>query len=198
MPETMKVDFYLEIAGQPAISKDQLELLREKDEFRLLAISDSHRSSASVVRLLEQVPDTDMVLHLGDHAADYKTLAEIIGKPMLIVKGNCDGYDNILLPETTGLSLFGHQILMLHGHNRKINVKNGLYRLKDFSARQKPVPELVLFGHTHIYHDEIFETDGSKVRIINPGSCVRTGTSLSGGIEIIIRRSGINVRRVLC
>jgi putative phosphoesterase len=188
--------FQLELAGQPGISRKQAEFLQSKDEFRLLVVSDSHNSVKSIVRLLEQVPSTDLVLHLGDHVSDYAMLADIIQKPLFAVRGNCDGYNHLLLPEQANLKIAGHQILMVHGHNRKINVKSGLHRLRDFSSLQMPVPELVLYGHTHIYHDEVFEIENSFVRAINPGSCAIMESTLSGGVEIILNRSAIAVRRL--
>lgn len=191
-------DFSIDLSGQPAINKDQIEQLRMKDQIRLLIISDSHQCVESIVCLLKHVPATDLILHLGDHAADYSQLASLLDKPMLIVKGNCDGYNNLLLPEIVSLSLLGHSILMLHGHHYKINVKQGVDRLKNFIAHQKPIPKFVLFGHTHIYHDESMGINDSKVRILNPGSCASTKTNLAKGIEIILTHSQTTVRKIFC
>ena len=130
----------------------------------IFVFSDSHGTTEHMEALLEkELPD--MVIHLGDHAADAKRLASRFPMPLVCVAGN--SYDDLYSGEQDRviLRLEGHKMLLCHGH--RYHVKSSLLALGYAAASEEA--ELVLYGHTHIPADET----ASGVRFINPGSAGR-------------------------
>ena len=161
----------IEISRQPAITRAEYESIRLKDKLDILVISDTHGQIGPAQEALSLVPDTDLILHLGDHASDLKRLSEILNRPILAVRGNCDGFGKLQPPEILELRLAGCRIIMTHGHNRSFEVKNDLIKIRQFTSNAGNYPDLMLFGHTHSYHDEIIRGSNVRTRLLNPGSC---------------------------
>lgn len=180
----------------PSDAADFIGRLSRQDVVRLLCVSDSHRDVSGLSGLLEQVPDTDLIVHLGDHERPYSELTMQLNHPVLAVAGNCDRVTTAQVPEIRRFELAGRTILMMHGHARRINVKIGLNRLKAFAASLHPLPDLVLFGHTHFYHNESFQTAGKTVHLLNPGSASASGQLTAGGMEIILQSASLSIRRL--
>ena len=60
---------------------------------RILVLSDSHGNSKNVKRILELCHDADMIVHLGDGAADLsKLLPDNYEKPLVLIEGNGEYY----------------------------------------------------------------------------------------------------------
>lgn len=129
---------------------------------KLLILSDSHREM-NYMRMAVKRERPDGIIHLGDHAADGKSLAlEFPAIPVCLVKGNCDYYE-MNLPEERTVRWEEVTVFLTHGHRH--GVKNGLLRLQ-YAAMEKGA-QVALFGHTHIP----FCGKAGEVHLLNPGAC---------------------------
>lgn len=185
----------LEISRQPGITTAEYQAIRQKDKLDILVISDTHGQIGAAQKAVGLVPSTDLVLHLGDHASDLKRLRELLDRPIIAVRGNCDGFDKMMLPEILELNLAGCRIVMTHGHNRHFDVKNDLIKIRQYACNTGHYPDILLFGHTHSHYDEIIRGSKNNTRLLNPGSCSYLISAISirlsaGNIVDITRLTG--------
>ena len=153
---------------------------------RLLIISDSHKNSFIIDRIIRNQPDARHIFFLGDNVSDMEELkSEYTDRIFHMVKGNCDGFTNY--PDYDIVKLENQNILFTHGHN--FSVKYGKTRLLEFAKNCGC--SIALYGHTHI-PDITYEED---IYLVNPGSPSRPRESkpsyavidiVSGGIQPII------------
>ncbi|MEA4826525.1 MAG: YfcE family phosphodiesterase, partial [Clostridium sp.] len=89
-------------------------------------VSDTHRDETALKKVVEEIKNLDVVIHLGDNVVDAEEIKDLINNKIVYVKGNCD----IMANEPTELieEFHGVRILITHGH--KYNVKNTLTELK--------------------------------------------------------------------
>ena len=128
---------------------------------KLLILSDSHGYSFFLEEILKRERGADMIIHLGDGAADLLAMAEYtMGKPVYTCRGNCDsvayGFPEFVLTEADGVKIFA-----CHGH--RYGVKFGLQNLY-YAAREQGA-KLCLFGHTH----EPYSDFDGDLFMVNPG-----------------------------
>ncbi len=129
---------------------------------RIVVISDSHKRSDIVEKIICAQPKAVAVFFLGDHADDIEDLQYLFPeKKFYILSGNCDCFSNY--PSTAVAMVGGKKVLYTHGHT--LSVKHGTERLLE-CAKQNNC-DIALYGHTHI--SNILYEDG--VYIVNPGSC---------------------------
>ncbi|MBE6787185.1 MAG: YfcE family phosphodiesterase [Ruminococcaceae bacterium] len=129
---------------------------------RIVVISDSHKRSDIVEKILYAQPDACDVFFLGDCAADIEDLRYIFtNKRFHILSGNCDYFS--AFPSSAVQTVGNTKIFYTHGHT--LSVKYGIQRLKE-TAKQNGC-QIALYGHTHI--SKILYEDG--IYIVNPGSC---------------------------
>lgn len=144
---------------------------------RIVVISDSHRRTGVIDKILSAQPDAAHVFFLGDNASDIEDFEYLYTeKTFHTVCGNCD-FASVL--PVMGLEvLAGKRILYTHGHT--LSVKYGTGRLSQL-ARQNNC-DIALFGHTHI--SQILYEDG--LYLVNPGSCscAREGRNSYAVIDI--------------
>lgn len=147
---------------------------------KILVVSDTHGAVfESILGQMKKEKDVDLIIHCGDKYKDTEKIASMLDiKDFYRVVGNCD-YDNIDKPNMLELSIENKRILVTHGHMQ--NVKDGLDNLKNL-AKEKNA-DIVLFGHTHISHDEIDD----NIHYFNPGSTIlpKNGRASYGVIEIL-------------
>ena len=134
---------------------------RGSRKMKILIMSDSHGRRDLVLKCIEQHPDTEAVLFLGDILSDIKGMEKRFPeKEFHYVKGNCDYGSDV--PAELLVTLQGTEILLTHGHAHGINY--GINALLAYS--RKIGAKIALFGHTHVpynqYHDGIY--------MLNPGS----------------------------
>lgn len=153
---------------------------------RLLVISDTHKNSFIIDRIIRSQPEARHIFFLGDLVSDIEEFkTEYSDRTFHIVKGNCDGF--CPYPDYDIVKLENQNILFTHGHN--FSVKYGKTRLLEFAKNCGC--SIALYGHTHIplvtYEDGIY--------LVNPGSAARPRESkasyavidiVSGGIQPII------------
>ncbi|MGI6084357.1 MAG: metallophosphoesterase [Acetivibrionales bacterium] len=126
-----------------------------------LVISDTHGELRHAKKMIEQYPQINGLIHLGDFYKDaYIIKAKYPELKIFTVPGNCDFYND--LPTDIILEIEGKRILITHGH--RYGVKNGIERLER-KALQEGI-DVVLFGHTHCPLQEY----RSDILFVNPGS----------------------------
>lgn len=129
---------------------------------RIVVISDSHKRSDIVEKILYAQESAEHVFFLGDCVTDVEDFEFIFpNKKFHIVSGNCDYFS--IYPNSGIAEVGGKKIFFTHGHT--FYVKGGTGPLLE-NAR-KCGYDIVLYGHTHLsktlYEDGIY--------IVNPGSC---------------------------
>ncbi|WP_053955916.1 metallophosphoesterase family protein [Inediibacterium massiliense] len=140
---------------------------------KVLVISDTHKTIDLAARVIKEIEDVDICIHLGDHYEDALDIEESTGVEMIGVKGNCDRGDG---ESEMVLDLEDHRFFITHGHEYsvKMNLNRIYYRALELGC------DVVLFGHTHSpLIDKI-----DDVLIMNPGSISlpRDGQNRSYGI----------------
>jgi len=125
---------------------------------KILVMSDSHGEERNVLRALARFGDVDCVFHLGDFVKDTVCIRK--KKKVYAVRGNGDFYSKEKAERI--ITIAGKRILAVHGHKQR--VKSGLFNLALY-ARECSA-DIVLFGHTHIPTEQIYE----NVLLYNPGS----------------------------
>ena len=149
---------------------------------RAAVLSDTHGLEYSAVRALSAIGEYDLIIHLGDFAADAEICAEKFKKPLFAVLGNCDfvrppkgdfGYELVV-------ELEGVKLLLVHGH------RHGIDTYSTIDARERALAlgcSALLYGHTHM--PEVSMKDG--ILVMNPGSPARPrcGAKPSAGLLIV-------------
>lgn len=127
---------------------------------RILVVSDSHGKADDIKRVLEQVGDIDMFIHLGDIESGVDYVRDLANCETHMVSGNCDyGVD---LPWFDEFTIADKNVFITHGH--RFHVGYDLGQLKEFAIDNGF--DVVMFGHTHVPYLEI----GDEVTVLNPGS----------------------------
>ena len=150
----------------------------EKEIMEILIVSDTHGKKENLHKLLTSHPAAKYLLFCGDGLSDLDGLADQF--PSIIissVRGNCDWFSDT--PEELYFTLEGVRVLMMHGH--KYSVKGGVGAALSYAKRLDA--HILLYGHTHIPHEENLFFDGRKLTIFNPGSLAeRTTEGYSYGV----------------
>ena len=127
---------------------------------KILLISDTHGRQENLARMLEQLPQPDHVLHMGDTEGYDGEIRGLLSCPVTIVMGNNDFFSHE--PRETELVLGGIRFFLTHGH--RYGASFGIGRLVDEALSRRA--GVVCFGHTH--QPMIRREQG--VLLINPGS----------------------------
>ena len=137
---------------------------------KIIVVSDSHGSSASLKKIMKMHQNADVVVHCGDSRGEMEEIKMLYPDITYYeVAGNCDWGST--LPLTVTFELDGFKYMATHGHT--YSVKFGLGQLC-YAAEEAGV-DCVFFGHTHYACDEVYE----GIRLINPGSCGGMGASFA-------------------
>lgn len=149
---------------------------------RIVVISDSHKNTRVIDKILSSEPEALHVFFLGDNVSDIEDFEFLYPQKIFhSVAGNCD---YLSTAATVGIEIIENKkILYTHGHT--YNVKYGTERL--IEAAKNNGYNIVLYGHTHI--SKILYEDG--VYIVNPGSCSRPRESRASYAVIDITDKGI-------
>lgn len=136
---------------------------------KILVVSDSHRNTSALDKILLREQTCNEVFFLGDITDDIEDFKIIYpNKNFHIVSGNCDYYS--FFPNVGLECIEGVNIIFTHGHT--YNVKYGTEAL--LSAAIARNCKLALYGHTHIPSVDI----KNGIFLVNPGSC---GSSRGSG-----------------
>ena len=149
---------------------------------RIVVISDSHRRTGVIDKILSDQSTASHVFFLGDNVSDIEDFEFLYPeKTFHTVCGNCDFYSTV--PSVGVEVLEGVRIFYTHGHN--YNVKYGTQRLSETAKAN--CYDIVLYGHTHIA--KILYEDG--IYIVNPGSCSTPRAGKASYAVIDITKQGI-------
>lgn len=129
---------------------------------RIVVISDSHKRTNIIDKILSSQTEAKHVFFLGDNVSDIEDFEFIYpDKIFHTVCGNCDF--GSVIPSIGVEKVNGKRILYCHGHTQ--GVKYGTGNL--LKTAKENNCDIALFGHTHIsrilYEDEVY--------LVNPGSC---------------------------
>ena len=149
---------------------------------RITVISDSHRKSGVLRKILAERDDSDKIFFLGDLLSDLeKVRDEFPQKTFYAVSGNCDTFST--RPSADIETVAGIRIFYTHGHT--FGVKHGIETL--LRAAKAANCQIALFGHTHIpqtvYEDGLYA--------VNPGSCAEPRSGAASYAVIDIEPGGI-------
>lgn len=149
---------------------------------RIVAISDSHKRSYVIDKILEAEKEAKHIFFLGDNTSDIEDIIYMYPeKSFHIVAGNCDYFSEF---QSVGIeTINGKRILYTHGHT--YYVKYGIEKLKETAIQNGY--DIVLFGHTHIAKT-VYE---NGVYIVNPGSCSNPREGKPSYAVIDITENGI-------
>ena len=134
---------------------------------KVLVVSDTHLSEASLQRMPDEVWDlagrADVVLHAGDvlEVAVLDALRE--RAPVHAVVGNNDHGLERILPEVWEGDLGGVTVGMIHDSGAKAGRERRM-------ARRFPDAAVVVFGHSH---DPLVQAGEAGQLLVNPGSPVQ-------------------------
>ncbi len=149
---------------------------------RVLVVSDSHRRTGVIEKIIESQPDVRHIFFLGDNVSDIEDLELIYpNKVFHIVCGNCDF--GSMLPSSGIEIIGGKSIFYTHGHT--FFVKYGISKLKELARNNNY--DIVLYGHTHI--SQILYEDG--IYFVNPGSAAASRQGRNSYAVIDITEKGI-------
>lgn len=139
---------------------------------RILVFSDSHKDIDAMRFVIDKFPNTDMVIHAGDHYSDAEATELLYPEiSFLYVPGNCDLSRH---PDTLSFDIEQKKFFVAHGH--QYNVKSS-YSLFEETALSRNV-NIAIFGHTHIP----YYNNNGRIILLNPGSIKHSRTF--GVVEI--------------
>ncbi len=149
---------------------------------RIVVISDSHKRSDLIDKIISSQPQARHIFFLGDNTADIEDFIFLYPDLIFhIVSGNCDYFSNY--PTIDMENIDGRKILFTHGHT--LSVKHSTKRLFEL-AKQRGC-DIALFGHTHT--SQILYEDG--LYLVNPGSISCPRDSRASYAVIDITENGI-------
>lgn len=155
---------------------------------KVAVVSDTHGRIEPFLNKLKQFNDVELIIHLGDTVEDAKKIREKTQLPLFVVRGNND-YMDVNTPWRELVRINGHKILLTHGHKEGVNFGE----TKLYYAAKEAEAEMVLYGHTHVYHyDEI-----EGIKILNPGSAgYDRGFEYESFVLMDITADDISVERI--
>lgn len=149
---------------------------------RIVVFSDTHRDINNCIRILDNLIDVDMIIHLGDHISDAENISYLYPDiEMIKIRGNNDF--NYTVPLETVVECDDVKIFCCHGHMYK---QETLFKIAEDEGCS-----IILRGHTH-RSEKI--TD-SGITLLNPGSISRPRDTYCsyGVIEIDDGKFGLDI-----
>ena len=118
----------------------------------IVVVSDTHRSTNFIEKLVNRHPNARAYLHAGDSELQAFEI-----EPFVSVKGNCDYY---ITNPIRLINLEGIKILMFHGDKFFLDLDMLVSYANNYDAK------IIIHGHTHIPYYNYF----NGVHILWPGS----------------------------
>ena len=127
---------------------------------RIVVMSDSHGRADRVKKVIEEQPEAELFIFLGDGTRDFHTAMHGVPKEDWCVCGNCDFGSS----DDYNLVSYVRDIKFYCTHGHQWNVKYNPTELIE-QAKQKE-GRVLLYGHTH----QAFCEYQDGLYIMNPGS----------------------------
>lgn len=144
---------------------------------KVLVMSDTHGYLTNAMRAIDNNPDVDMIIHLGDYCRDVADLEQLYpDKKFEYVYGNSDFGVGLVEAEKT-LEIEGRRIFLTHGH--KYSVKWDLDRI--VAKAEIENAHIALYGHTHV----ALIDQTCDCMVLNPGSISESRSNLSESYAIL-------------
>lgn len=129
---------------------------------RILVFSDSHGDTDTCSFVMNRIPETDMIIHAGDHAADAEKLRQLFPKTDIkFVRGNCD---YTAAPDKLSFEVSEKKFFLSHGHLYNVKFDADYKRLNEAALSENS--DIAVFGHTHVP----YYNNSGKIILLNPGS----------------------------
>ena len=128
---------------------------------RIGVISDTHGDAGALRRAAAALPGVEAWIHLGDLVRDAEALKGMTGRPVHMIRGNCDhGCGEIPLEDVIPAG----DILLFAAHGNRYGVR---YGPEDLADRAESLGcAVALYGHTHV--SKIAAR--GRLLLLNPGS----------------------------
>ncbi|MCD8037960.1 MAG: metallophosphoesterase [Lachnospiraceae bacterium] len=127
---------------------------------KILIVSDTHRKNENYLKIVRELGELDMVIHLGDVEGSEYTIQEAVSCPVEMVAGNNDFFSE--LPSEKMLEIGSYHVLITHGHRYYIGMGNEMLKKEAVAAGA----DIVMYGHTHRPVIDI----SADIIAVNPGS----------------------------
>ncbi|MGN0299017.1 MAG: metallophosphoesterase family protein [Lachnospiraceae bacterium] len=127
---------------------------------RVLIVSDTHKHTNVLEKVLAKIGKIDLMIHLGDVINQEEYIRSLAACPVEMVAGNNDYFSN--LPQEKEIRIKQYRVLLTHGHYYYVNTGTQ-FILREAEARGY---DIVMFGHTHM---PVIEKR-NHTYAINPGS----------------------------
>lgn len=129
---------------------------------RIAIVSDTHNKCLDETARLIKEYKAEYIIFLGDLYEDGSVLENKTFLDGISVLGNNDYMLYGKFSDEEIIELNEYKIFACHGH--KYKVENDLSQLREKAEKEKF--DICLFGHTHVYHEEII----NGIYYYNPGS----------------------------
>ena len=156
---------------------------------KIIVFSDSHGKYNNMKKALDMHPDAQFLLHLGDGTGDIDCIDT---SKISVYKVNGNYEDGIFSqakePSHQCIEIGGKIIYMCHGHRHRVGfgLQNLLYSGLENNA------DIILYGHTHVKHNEYASGQTKGVYLFNPGSITRPRDSMYASYGLIeMEKNGI-------
>lgn len=127
---------------------------------KILIVSDTHRQNKNLLRLLEEIENLDVLIHLGDIEGSETTISMAADCRVEMIAGNNDFFSE--LPGEKMIQLDRFKVMLTHGHRYYIGMGDEMLKAE---ARAKGA-DIVMYGHTH--RPKLEQTE--DLVVLNPGS----------------------------
>lgn len=127
---------------------------------KVLVVSDTHGRHTNLDRILGEVGEIDMFVHLGDVEDGDVYIDVVVECEKHIVGGNNDYFSS--LPREEEFYIGTHKVYITHGHQYSVSYETESIK----RAGLERGVDIVMFGHTHKPFLEV----GEDITLLNPGS----------------------------
>jgi hypothetical protein len=127
---------------------------------RILIVSDTHRKNENYLKVVDEIGELDLVIHLGDVEGSEYVIEEAVDCPVEMVAGNNDFFSDLPMEKT--LQIGRYRVMITHGHRYYIGMGNEVLKNEAIAEGM----DIVMYGHTHKPVIDI----SKDIIAINPGS----------------------------
>lgn len=157
---------------------------------KITVVSDTHFGYKPYFQkeFINEAETSDMIIHCGDFAAVeiYNELLQYTN--VEAVYGNTDDYSlrEILTPKKI-IKIKNFSVGIVHGWGEPYSLHQ---RIPNAFA-DSIIPDIIIYGHSHIFTNKIIDFQSKKIRCLNPGSYSRSRRGENSFAVLKIDDSGV-------